>query len=437
MVEQLLEFTSEIVTQCQRADVLTFAFSGVILLNPRDCWQGRGLVVLLGRFAVCVLASSAVNVIMDHVYANFYLETVLSGVMFCLINGDFPWPKRISLASVITSAWIYSSSLGIMVMSWGASGASMVLLRALYMVVVLAIMWALQNRVMGEAAEVSWPFAVLMLVVCLSGVFMQVILRESIADYNDERMLENLIICLCGQLTVLVAYGMFALTVRNHNDALQAHNEQQFLRRRLEALQAFRLSEQSLHELRHEVKNQYAYIRTVLERGDLDGAKAFFDEMSLQADPTLSIVVSGNELVDDIVNLEISKARAEGVKMDARVVVPAVLPYEEVDLCGLITNVVDNAIEAAKQTPDFTVSLTITGDVDQGAFMVCTSNPCEHPPKMQGGRMESSKREPGHGYGTAIVARIAEKYDGVADFAYEDGLFTASVMLALPRTIGK
>ena len=37
-----------------------------------------------------------------------------------------------------------------------------------------------------------------------------------------------------------------------------------------------------------------------------------------------------------------------------------------------------------------------------------------------------------HGLGTSIVRSVAEKYDGAADFSYEEGEFTARVMLALP-----
>ena len=36
-----------------------------------------------------------------------------------------------------------------------------------------------------------------------------------------------------------------------------------------------------------------------------------------------------------------------------------------------------------------------------------------------------------HGYGTAIITKIAEKYDGVADFSFANGVFTAKVMLSL------
>ena len=60
-------------------------------------------------------------------------------------------------------------------------------------------------------------------------------------------------------------------------------------------------------------------------------------------------------------------------------------------------------------------------------------NPCARAPRTDAeGRLVSSKHEPGHGHGTRIVRQIAEKYDGVAEFACADGTFEANVMLVLP-----
>ena len=54
----------------------------------------------------------------------------------------------------------------------------------------------------------------------------------------------------------------------------------------------------------------------MLERQDYKQAEEFFGEMSMRANPTFLHVNSGNRLVDDIVNLELSRATAAGVDVD-------------------------------------------------------------------------------------------------------------------------
>ena len=170
----------------------------------------------------------------------------------------------------------------------------------------------------------------------------------------------------------------------------------------------------------------------LLEQKDYARAEEFFGEMSLRANPTFSMVASGNDLVDDIVNIEVAKARAAGVEISARIAVPPELPYEEIDLCSLLMNLLDNAIEACAEGDEKNVRLGIV--VDQGALAVTVVNPSPHEPRRsEAGTLVTTKKDPeGHGYGTSIVRAVAEKYDGAADFTYYDGEFVARVMLALP-----
>ena len=438
MGELLWDLAGDIAAQMQNVEVLAYALLNAIALGPKRRLVLRELAALLVRFALCLLICATANAVLDLFIDNFLLQFVVAGALCCALVHGLALPKRVTMSSILISAWIYSSSLFV-VFSQIASALSLELslrlpitvMRVVYMAIVLAAVWAVDRWLMGSEAEVSPQFAVLMLAICLSGVVTQLLLFAT-TDYTSTEGYDRLIVCMGTQVADLVAYAMFALTVRNHDERLRAQAEQAAAEKQVEALRAFRLSEQSLRELRHEVKNQYAYIATLLERRDYEAAEVFFGEMRLRADPTLALVATGNQLVDDIVNLELAKARAEGIEVDARIVVPAHLPYEELDLCSLLTNLLDNAIEECQRVGAREVSLNITADLDAGALVVGVSNPCGQAPGLDdAGRFVSKKSEPGHGHGTAIVRRIAEKYDGVADFSCSKGVFRARVMLAL------
>lgn len=78
--------------------------------------------------------------------------------------------------------------------------------------------------------------------------------------------------------------------------------------------------------------------------------------------------------------------------------------------------------------PDSAPFIRICAREDAGHIVIAVDNTCCHPPIEENGRFRSTKHD-GLGTGTASIRSIAERYQGVADFRYEDGIFYASVML--------
>ena len=443
-MELLSSLVSSYVGQVTDTAVISYAVFGVVALSAFHKVTLKGLAIFLARAVACLFVSAAVNVAVDWSglaeLIGLEPQTICSGVCFCGIVRDLPLPRRVAHMSIAASAWIYSAAVTVYIGSSLFSLFELVwLLRAAYMAVVILAVFLLDRALLEPADEVPTPFAALITAVCASGMLIQVALRlSSLGEvYGSDQVRWTMVVSLGCQAAELVAYAMFTLTIRSYNDLLRDQIVRAAAEKRIEALEAFRLSEQSYRELRHEVKNQYAYMRLLLERGDYERAEEFFASMELNANPAFSTVASGNQLVDDVVNLEIAKARAADIEVDARIVVPERLDFDELDLCSLFTNLLDNAIEACRglEAGERSIALSATVDPAQGALVVRVSNPCAVPPKTDGrGRLVSSKGGPDHGHGTQIVRQLAEKYDGVADYHCEDGTFVARAMLVLPAT---
>ena len=334
-------------------------------------------------------------------------------------------------------AWMYSLTAAEVVnaqVHGGIYAAAAVSLA--YMLAVLAAIQLLERQGSLEGPDVSLTSVVPVIVVCASGLVARAILylRSDIgvAPYSVGT-LESVLTCLSGQVAELVVYYAVLRLVRGFGERRRLQAERHLMDARLAALDAYRESGENLRVLRHEVKNQYAYIKLLLERQDYKRAEEFFGEMSMRANPTFLHVNSGNRLVDDIVNLELSRATAAGVDVDSRIAVPPELPFEEIDLASVIMNLMDNAIEACADVPAGRKCVRLALLADQGSLIVNVSNPAAAAPTVvEDGRLRTTKTDADlHGYGTGIVRKIAEKYDGVADFSYADGVFTAKVMLAL------
>lgn len=410
----------------------------IVLLLTRLSAKPRLWLTLLERLGVALIATWVLGTISDLVFPNSITWTVLPACACALLFRDFRTPARGVRLCLLMCAWMYSLTAAEVVnaqVHGGICTAAAVSLA--YMLAVLAAVLLLERRGSLEGPDVSLASVLPVLVVCVSGLAARAILYLR-SDFGmgpySVSTLESILTCINGQVAELVVYYATLHLVRGFEERRRMQAERHLMDGRLAALDAYRESGENLRVLRHEVKNQYAYIKLLLERQDYKRAEEFFGEMSMRANPTFLHVNSGNRLVDDIVNLELSRATAAGVDVDSRIAVPPELPYEEIDLASLLMNLLDNAIEACGGVPAGQKCVRLGILADQGSLIVSVSNPAAKAPVREGRRLRTTKGDESlHGYGTGIVRKIAEKYDGVADFTFADGVFTAKVMLALPE----
>lgn len=414
--------------------------AALVLLLTRFHGAGRRLLWLLPlRLALALPIVWVLGTVSDVIFPNSITWTILPALACGALFRDRRLPAQLVRVALVMCAWLYSLSVADIIngaVHGGIELASAVSLA--YMMGLRCLLVALERRSVLDSDDVSLAFVVPVLIVCASGLAERSILYLR-SDFGlvpySASTLESVLTCLNGQVAQLVVYWAALRLARELRDKERLQAERHLMEGRYEALLAYRESGESLRRLRHEVKNQYAYIRMLLEQKEYDRAEQFFGEMSMRANPTFSWVSSGNDLVDDIVNLEVSKARAAGVEISPRIAVPAELPYEEIDLCSLVMNLLDNAIEACDGLPDGEKNVRLGIVADQGALVVTVANPSAKPPTYDehGALLTTKGSRERHGYGTSIIRAVAEKYDGAADFSHDGGEFVARVMLALPE----
>lgn len=418
---------------------VAWALSLVLLLTRLHGARRRLLWLLPLRIVMALPIVWVLGTLSDLVFPNSITWTILPALACGALFRDRRVPAQLVRVGLVMCAWLYSLSVADIANAVFAGGIELAAAVSFaYMLVLRALLFLLERSTSLDEEGVSLAFVVPVLIVCASGLAERAILYLrsdfGLVPYSSSA-LESLLSCLNGQIAQLVVYWAVLRLARLVRDKERLQAERHLMEGRYEALLAYRESGENLRRLRHEVKNQYAYIRMLLEQKDYDRAERFFGEMSMRANPTFSWVSSGNELVDDIVNIEVSKARSAGVEISSRIAVPAELPYEEIDLCSLVMNLLDNAIEACDGLPDGEKNVRLGIVADQGALVVTVANPSAKPPTYDehGALLTTKGSRERHGYGTSIIRAVAEKYDGAADFSHDGGEFVARVMLALPE----
>jgi DNA-binding LytR/AlgR family response regulator len=140
------------------------------------------------------------------------------------------------------------------------------------------------------------------------------------------------------------------------------------------------------------------------------------------------LIKSGNVMVDAILNSKLSLAQNRGIAIDAKAAVPEEFAVNDADLCVVIGNLLDNAMEACAKLPEPSRFIRAYIDVKRGELYISVTNSSPGRAKKLGGRYISEK--PGyHGLGLLRVDRIVRKYGGWLKRAGEDGAFSTEILL--------
>lgn len=240
-----------------------------------------------------------------------------------------------------------------------------------------------------------------------------------------------------------VLLGIFIVSVASYMMLYyycKAHKENTDLTVQVKLLEADKqmliVSEQAIEEmraLRHDMKNQNKVMRLMLEEKRYDELGKYFASYSEQLNRRKGIefIDSGNRLIDSIINMEKLKCSSYGVELISKTVVAPQLPFDDSDLCSVIVNLIDNAIEGVLRTENknymidvkigrrsdyfyIGVQNVVRGDIDSAELL----------------KLETFKPDAkNHGYGHKIVKKIVEKYNGCVNYSVVDGEFIAEVML--------
>ncbi len=190
---------------------------------------------------------------------------------------------------------------------------------------------------------------------------------------------------------------------------------------------------ENLRALRHEIKNQYAVMKALLDEGEYEKLKSYFSSYTDKIDEEAGFTDYGNGILNAIAGVAKGRASSAGAKLECKIIVPESLKISDTDLTSVVVNLVNNAaeyVESAAELDDKTIRLEVYKIND--TLLVKVTNAILLKDEERAKTLVTLKKNPElHGYGSKIVKSIAEHYGGKADFKVENGLFTASVLLFL------
>lgn len=255
-----------------------------------------------------------------------------------------------------------------------------------------------------------------------------VILSEIIMLYNfsnDLMLLCLSIICVINIST----YYMYEKIAESWKDRLKSAEMEQQIKMYANQFDVIGQSWQNIRALRHDMKNHIALIDIYLQNKKYKKASEYVDKLGEGLKNEKEYVKTGNIEIDSILNYKLGYVEKKfGYKPDIQIDVPAHSFMSGFDLNVLLSNLLDNAIEAISKVNDKLLNIRIR--FSQGILYISVYNTFDGKLCEKDGRLLSIKSNIGnHGVGLENVRKIVEKFDGTMKIEHESNIFKIDIIL--------
>lgn len=185
---------------------------------------------------------------------------------------------------------------------------------------------------------------------------------------------------------------------------------------------------QNVRKLKHDMKNHMMILASYLNNKEYEAAKSYTSEILDKLNAMHSYIETGNSLMNHILNEKLELARSLGISVQAEIETISFTRMRSIDFSALLTNLLDNAVEAAKK--ESSPELRIRIAAERGYHTIRVKNKISESVLTKNPSLSSTKEEKElHGLGVSQIKEIVAAYDGMYDFYEENGFFCVSVFI--------
>lgn len=181
----------------------------------------------------------------------------------------------------------------------------------------------------------------------------------------------------------------------------------------------------------HEYKNQIVCMDMLMKKKDYSKLEDYIGNISDGLDAQLDMVDTNNDVVNAILNAKYYEAIKNDVLFVLKINDLSDIKVSDEDIVTILSNLLDNAIEAAKQCDvgKRTVKIKLLSEDD--VLTIAVSNTYKTEPMLtEDGYIRTTKNNnEEHGWGIRNIVATLEKYDAEYIIDYKNGEFVFSIMM--------
>lgn len=238
---------------------------------------------------------------------------------------------------------------------------------------------------------------------------------------------------LCSMAVAAVCFYMTILLNKSHQESERLRLTAQQEEFRLQYAQNVKKQYEEISRVRHDMKQTNSVVMSLLMEEKTKEAIEYMQKTAKQVSDFDVVIDVGNDFVNAILNAKLSEAKRNGITVLCSADKNA-SGIDDVDLCNLLGNLLDNAIEACEKCHDrqrvIEIKLRMSGD----KYLLEVENTAAENALESNKQLATTKDDTSrHGYGIKSIKSIAEKYNGMVDFSQQGDRFRSVVVMPINK----
>ncbi len=375
-----------------------------------------------GIFICIYLTSVIIQVVLQYLPDDMAYGRLIITMLFLIIVSCFfecRIGERIVFSFLFAAMGMFGEALvGCAVLAFGVGkerqGDIWGIVTYLIMLMIIKILqWFFKNEMIHE---LSWKTNLKMMLLPIGSIFLAHRIFYAQYEMGIKGFYPNTI------LSILILLG---LNIIVFNIYIQLSENLELQRKNAIYEKEFQLLERNMHEKesmmqeirvkRHDLKHQMLNLLTLLQKGEYEKLESDMKQMAeLDSLNGLFVVNTQNSIIDSFVNNQYAVAKEKGIDFRVKTDVPAELPFAGEDLCVILGNALDNAIEACERGQVSKPWISIKLIYDGANLLMTLENSFDGTIRKNKKGIQISRKANSqqHGIGTYSIQRVVQKYHG-------------------------
>lgn len=283
------------------------------------------------------------------------------------------------------------------------------------------------SRDRANLEKKEWLFLLWILIISFAAVILSEYIPKGKEKGFDSLLSFGVTLCFCA--VIIICFNMTVKLNREKEEREKTKlSDQQNEFRKHYAENAVKQYDE-IKRIRHDMKHSYGVIQTLLGEGKTEEIFSFIQKNAELIAGVEIFMDLGNDTVNSLLNSKLSDAKRRGIDIICNADI-SLAGIDEADICGLLGNMIDNAVEACEKCAEGKRVMEITMKSFEEKYLFEVSNSVSGNVFEENLALNTTKEEKElHGFGVKSIRSVAEKYGGSACFVQEGNMFRCDAVL--------
>lgn len=201
------------------------------------------------------------------------------------------------------------------------------------------------------------------------------------------------------------------------------------LKQSVQEIGRLRESQAMARQYRHDLRHHLQYVAACMENGQEEEGKKYISEICREIETQKVQNYCENEAANLILSSFVMRSKKEGIRMDVSGTLPSFLLIPDTDLCIILSNALENAINACRPIAENgeDCSIDVEFHEKEGRLFLQVTNPYRNEVRFENGIPVSNRS--GHGIGVQSICTIVQRHNGIYSFQAKEGEFVIRLIL--------